>query len=551
MKLHEILRGIAKRLEMKGVNWKPRAYLKAADYLEQHDLKNTAKNGVKELAKLPGIGVGIAEKIIEFYDTGKVKEFEQLRKEIPDSVIELSEIPNIGPKKAVRLYKELKIKSPVDLEKAAKKGMISQLQGFGGKSEQEILDALKFRKKSSSRSTINEAMTVADSILDDLNDLPIIKAEIAGSLRRMKESIGDIDICIQTKNEVSDELSKLPGTTKVIAKGKEKVSSRIKGFQVDFRIFDKEDFGAGLVYFTGSKNYNIFLRKKAIERGLKLSEYGVFRNNKRVAGKTEADVFKALNVDFIPPELREFPPYNPVRDLIDCKDIKGDLQMHSIWSDGADTILGMAKAAKKLRYSFIAMTDHSKSEPQAGGMDEKKLNQYLKKIDNIQSKSPLKILKGAEVDILKDGSLDYSDKILKKLDVVVAAVHRGKTNLTKRVCSALENPYVNILAHPTGRIINRRPSYNIDLNRVAEVAKDNKVAIEINSFPARLDLNDANIMSIKDSNCLFSINTDSHSTTHLPYMKYGVGQARRAGLKKNQVINTYTLNKLEKFLRKK
>jgi len=568
LELAEIFYKIADILEMEKIEWKPRAYRKAARSIETMatDIEEVyKKGGLKALDQIPGVGRRISEKIEEYIKTGKINAFEKLKKKLPSGLDELMNIPGMGPKKAVKLYKKLKIKNIKQLVKAAKKGKIRKLEGFGEKSEQDILRGVALKEQSKGRMLLGRALDVARSLKQQIEKTGSVKnIEIAGSIRRRKETIGDIDILATSKQpqKVIQAFTKLPEVKTILAKGPTKSTVIISpGIQADLRVLPAEIFGSGLQYFTGSKDHNIKLRNIAIKKGYKLSEYGLFKKKTRIAGKTEQEIYKKLGMQYIPPELRtntgeiEAAQRKKLPKLIDYTDINGDLQMHTKWSDGSNTIEEMARAAKKLGYKYIAITDHSKSEHIAKGMDIKKLNQYLKAIEKARTKvKGITILKGAEVDILADGSMDYDNKTLKKLDVVLAAVHSrfkmSKTEMTKRICKALENPYVNILAHPTGRIISERAPYKMDLNKIIEVAKKNKVALEINAYPSRLDLNDANARIAAEKGAKITINTDAHQVDQLRYMELGVATARRAWIKKEQVINTKTSSEIKKFLKK-
>ena len=569
LEIAEIFNKIADILEMEQVEWKPRAYRKAARAIEtmaKSVEEIYEKDGLKGLEQILGVGKSLAEKIEEYIKTGKIKEFERLKQKLPSGLDKIMNIPGMGPKKAIKIYKKLKIKNIKELVKAAKTGKIRKLAGFGEKSEQDILRGVALKEASKGRMLLGNALDIARRLKQQIQKTGLTKKiELAGSIRRRKETIGDIDILAISKKpkEVMDAFTKLPEVKTILAKGLTKSTIvSTAGIQADLRVLPEEIFGSGMQYFTGNKDHNVHLRQIAIKKKYKLSEYGLFKGKTRIAGKTEEEVYKKLGMQYIPPELRqnkgeiEAALKHKIPKLIGYNDIKGDLQMHSKWSDGNNTIEEMAKAAKKLGHNYIAITDHSKSEYVAKGMDTKKLNQYLKAIDKARSKvRGITILKGAEVDVLADGSLDYDDKTLKKLDVVLAAVHSrfkmSKAEMTKRICKALENPNVNILAHPTGRVIGERAPYQIDLDKVIEVAKKNKVALEINAYPSRLDLNDVNARFAAEQGAKIVINTDAHQVDQLRYMELGIATARRAWITKGQVINTKTLSELKKFLNKR
>ncbi len=558
------LNQIADILEMKNIQWKPIAYKKAArtiQTLSKPIEKIYEKEGFKGLEKIPGVGKSIAKHIEEYLKTGKIKKYEQLRKKIPKGVEEIMHIQGMGPKKAIKLYKKLRIKNTKELEQAAKQGKLRKIPGFGEKSEQEILRGLQITKQIRERHTINTVMEAAREIVQQLKKIPEVeRLEIAGSLRRMKETIRDMDLLVVSKKpeQVMNAFTKLAEKKQILAKGPTKSTIVLKqGLQADLRVVERKNFGAAYMYFTGSKDHNVHLRKIAKKQKYKLSEYGLFKRNKFICGKTEKEIYKKLGFEWIPPELRENRGELDVKKLpkiVSYNEIKGDMQTHTKWSDGANTINEMAEQCEKMGYEYIIITDHSKSQHIAGGMNEKKLEKYLKEIEKIQKKKKIKIIKGSEVDILKDGTLDYSNKILKKLDYVLAAVHSGFKNtkeaMTKRVLKAMDNPYVNTIAHPTGRIIGKREPYAIDLDRIFEKAKERQIAMDIDSFPTRLDLNDINIKRGLEFGVKFAISTDAHSTDHLRFMEYGIGQARRGWATAKDIINTLPYAKLRKYLQR-
>ena len=568
LEISRIFYEIADILEMKKVEWKPRAYRRAARSIETSS-KDVGeiykKGGLKALKEIPGVGKAIAGKIEEFIKTGRIKEYEKLKKGVPKGIEKVVNIPGMGPKKALVLFKKLKIKSVKDLEKAARSGKIKGLSGFGEKSEEDILKGIGLLKSSAGKMLLGTALPIAQELISNLNKMKKLKkVSLAGSTRRRKEVVRDLDILGVSSDpkKVMDFFTNLQLVSSVLAKGPTKSSVRLNaGINCDFRVVEEKSFGAALQYFTGSKDHNIKCRQIAIKKGFKLNEYGLFKkkDNKYVCGKTEQEVYKNLGMQFIAPELREnrgeieAALKNKLPKLIGYDDIKGDLQMHTKYSDGVNTIEQMAGAAMKMGYEYIAVTDHSKSEHIAHGMDEKRLAKYIKEVDKINKRlKGIRILKGAEVDILKDGSLDYSDKYLKKLDIVLAAVHSrfksSEKEMTKRILKALENRYVKILAHPTGRVINKRKAYSVNLSKIFEACKANNIWPEINAFPARLDLNDVNARDAIEKGLKLTINTDSHSSDHLRYMEFGIATARRAWARKKDVINALPWKKFEKLL---
>lgn len=561
------LKKIADLMEIKGIDWKPRAYRNAARSIENQkdDLQDLYdKRGKKGLEEIKSIGKSLAQHIADMLDGKKISKWNKLEKNLGKYISELINIDGLGPKKIHILIKKLNIKNVEDLKKKAEKNKISELEGFGEQTEQNILESLEEYRKGKERMLINKANALSEDILGYFKkDKNIQKIEISGSLRRMKETIGDIDILAISNNEeeTMKKFRNMSRVSKVVVKGKKKTSVIFdKKIQVDLRLISKDSFGSALQYFTGSKAHNIALRKIASKKNYKLSEYGLYstKNNKKVSGKTEKEVYKKLGLTWIPPELREdngeieAAQKNNLPRLIEKNDIKGDLQMHSTYSDGKTKIKGLVKKAEELGYTYIAITDHSQSQRIAKGMSAKKIKKQWKEIDNINKNSNIKILKGAEVDILKDGTLDYDKKTLQELDIVLASVHSGfkmsKNKMTERILKALDNNYINILAHPTGRMIGKRKGYDADFDKIFKKCKQKNIAVEINSDPERLDLNEKLILKAKKENVKFSIGTDAHSKYSLENIKYGLGMARRGWLQKKDIINTKTYEQLIKFL---
>jgi DNA polymerase (family 10) len=570
-----IFYGIANFLEMEKVDFKPYAYQKVAIVLEtlEKDVASIYREGGREaILKIPGIGESIADKIEEYLKTGKVRYYEILKKKTPIKIEELTRVEGLGPKKVRVLYEKLGIRDLKDLEKAANAHKIAPLFGFGEKTEKNILEGIKFLKRSKGRFLLGEILPRAKEIYEKLKSLKEVEEiSSAGSLRRMKETIGDVDFLVISKNpgKVMDFFVQLPGVIKVWGKGPTKASVRMReSFDMDIRVVSKKSYGSALQYFTGSKEHNIVTRKIAIEKGLKLNEYGVFRGAKMVAGRNEKEIYNVLGIDWIPPEMRENQgeieaairqaqgelPGLPK--IIDYKDIKGDLHCHSNWNGGTNSIEEMGKAAEKMGYEYLGIADHTKFLRIEHGLDEKKLSLQRKEIDKINSKlkaqnSKLRILQGAEANILADGSIDIMDTALAKLDYVIAGVHSQfkmeRAQMTERLIRAMKNPNVDIISHPTGRIIQRRDEYQIDFDRILRVARETKTILEINSFPERLDLNDQNIKRAKTAGVKMIINTDSHHREQLKYIELGIAQARRGWAEKSDIINTQPLEKLLKF----
>jgi DNA polymerase (family 10) len=561
---------MAEFLELKEDNpFKIRAYQRAAMNIESlsKPLEVIYKEGgLPALEAIPGVGKAIAGKIEELIKTGKLKAYDELEKKFPKNFVELMKVPGMGPKTAVMLKKKMKIDSVEKLESAAKKGLLRNLPGMGEKKEQNILKGVEQHKRHISRFLLPAALAHAESIINYLKKIAQVKEALpAGSLRRMKETIGDIDILVISKEpeKVIEHFVKFKEVERVLAKGETKSSVVLRdGMQADVRVLPPDEFGAALHYFTGNKQHNILLRELAIKKGMKLSEYGLFKGKKRIAGKTEEEIFKALSLPFIPPDIRhgtgeiEAAKNGKLPILVDIKNIRGDLHVHTNATDGNNSIEEMAEAAKRLGYEYIAITDHTTSARIAGGLSERELFQNLKKIDDANKKiMGITILKGAEVDISPEGKLDYSDSILKELDVVIAAVHskftQKRDEMTGRIIKAMENKYVNILAHPTGRLLGMRDPYEVDMEKVLEAAGRTGTFIELNAQPTRLDLFDIYCREARNMGILIAINTDAHSTSQFDNMKWGIATARRGWLEKKDVLNTMTLEKLLKKLKEK
>lgn len=545
-------------LEIKEIPFKPQAYQKAkysVESLEKDIEEIYEKQRIGGLMKIPGIGKGIAERIEEYLKTGKIRDYEKLKKEFPVDIEELTSIEGVGPKHVKLFYQKLKIKNSADLERAAKAGKLKELPRMGEKLEQKILKGIKLRKKYAGRFLLGEALPLAREIISRLRKIKgVKKIEPAGSLRRKKETVGDLDfLVISEKPEtIMDYFVSMPEIAYVSGKGRTKSMVRLKsGINADVRVIPPKSFGTALQYFTGSKEHNILLRKIAIKKGYKLNEYGLFRGDKMIAGKIEEEVYEKLGLKWIPPEMREggeeieFASRNKLPKLIELKDIKGDLHVHTAWSEGANSIEEMALSAQKLGYEYLLISDHTQYLAMMGGMDEKKLTRQIAEIDRLNSKfqNPnFKILKGAELNILEDGSVDIKDEVLEKLDFAGAAIHHKfnlpKEQQTERLIKAMGNPNIGIIYHLTGRLINQREPIQLDLKKIFETAAKTKKILEINASPGRLDLKDEHIKLAKKYGVKFAINTDAHNANELSLMEYGVSQARRGWLEKNNVLNT-------------
>jgi len=580
----KILTEIGEYLEMDEVAFKPQAYEKAASAIEVLDepLKEIyQKGGLKALEKIPGVGASIAEKIEELLKTGRSKYYEQLRKKAPVNLSELTSVEGVGPKIIKKLYQKLRIRNLNDLEKAVRASKIRELEGFGQKSEENILKSIEFLRQGGQRFVLGFVYPQIENIVNRLKKIKEVeKIEVAGSIRRMKETVGDLDILIVSEKSgpVMDFFVTMPEVQQVLAHGETKSSVRLKnGMDADLRVVPKESFGAALCYFTGSKEHNIALREIAIKKG-KLNEYGLFLADDRlasgkkklskndkwqiIAGRTEEEIYRALGLDYIEPEMREnwgeieLARKHQLPKLIGYDDLRGDLQIQTDWTDGANSIEEYALAAKKMGLEYIAITDHTKTLAMTGGADEKKLLRQMAFIDKLNKKfgGKPKILKGAEVNILKDGSLDIKDEVLAKLDIVAGAVHShfnmSRQEMTQRICQAMKNPYVDIIFHPTGRIILRRPPYEVDIDEIIKTAKKTKTHLEIDAYPDRLDLKDEHVKKAIEAGVKLAIDSDAHSVSHLQYLKFGTAQARRGWATKNDIINSRSWSEMLKLLKK-
>jgi DNA polymerase (family 10) len=554
-------------LDILGVEWKPIAFRKAARTLETfpEPIEDVVKKkGIKGVIELPGIGEGIGKKIVEYVETGKMKEYTDLKKEIPRGVEEMLRVPGLGPKKVARLYKEMKIDSLEKLEKNAHSGKIRGMSGFGEKSEEDILMGLELIKKGTERRLMGVVLPYARGIVEEIKRIPGVSgAELAGSLRRRRETVKDMDMVVFTKTpeKVAKLLTKLTEVESVIKMGDKMTSVRFKnGLQSDMRLLSSELYGSGLVHFTGSKEHGIAIRNRAISMGMKFSEYGLLKGTKVVASKKEEDVYQALKLSYVPPELREnngeiqAAEEGKLPNLITYGAMKGDLHVHTNWDHGANTTEQMVQKAVALGYEYVALSDHTKSDIVANGLDEKRMRAHWKEIDALQKKYPqIHILKAAEVAILSDGKLDLPDTMLKELNVVGVSIHSGfkseEKKMTQRIVKALENEYVHFMGHPTGRLINQRNPYAFELDTVLEAAKVNGKAMEINSFPSRMDFDPSHIRECLKRGIPLVINTDSHSISNMDFMELGIGQARRGWVEEKNVWNTLPWKKFQKIIR--
>jgi len=558
----EILYNVADFLEMEDNPFRPKAYRRAAHTIEflTENISEVREEG--NLEKLPGIGKNIALKIEEILDTGSLQYLEELRKEVPVDFDALMSVEGLGPKKIKHLYDELGIKNLEDLENQAKRHKIRRLKGMGEKSEKNILENIEFAKKHGARKLLGYVLPIAQDLKTQLDELDITDdVKIAGSIRRRKETIGDIDILVITSHpqEVMDFFITMDMVVDVISKGPSKSSVRLnEGIECDLRVFETKVFGAALMYFTGSKETNVELRRIAIKNNLKLNEYGLFKGKNRIAGESEEELFHKLGMDYIEPELREnrgeieAATEKKLPELVGYHDIKGDLQMHTKWSDGSHSLEEMVQSASQIGHEYIALTDHAGNLKIAGSMGKKRIKEQMKEIDKINNKmDDIVILNGVEVNIGSDGKLDVENDLLKDLDIVVASIHSGfrqdEDKITKRLINAMANENVNIIGHPTSRKIQERQAYDLDLDKIFEVSRETNTFLEVNSQPNRLDLSDVNIKKAIEHGCKLVINTDAHSQDQLKYMNLGIATARRGWATKMDIINTLSLKKLEKL----
>ena len=573
-----ILRETAQLLEIDGaIIGRYRTYEKAAELID--GLPQPVAQLVEtpeKLLELPGIGQGMVEHLSEIVQTGDYALRKKLLKKYPETILDLLKLQSLGPKKVALLWKTFKARTVADVEKLAKEGKLQKLAGFGEKSEENILKAVEVFKKSTGRFLIDVAEAAALAIAEHIRKAgrAVESVTPAGSLRRGKETVGDLDLLVtmaeghgkqKEVDEVAKHILKFPGIDQTLAHGENKVSFTLEnGLQVDVRLLEKANFGAALLYFTGSKEHNVALRGRANEMEFTLNEYALatLKGEKRVAGRTEEEIYEKLKLDFIPPELRENTGEIAAAEkyqlpkLIELRDMKGDLQMHTTASDGKNSIEEMAAAARALGHEYIAITDHSKAVTVANGLDEKRMAEHIKALRAADEKGlGIRVLAGSEVDILKNGKLDYSDEILAQLDVVVCSIHSyfnlDRAAMTERMLAAIENPYTQIIAHPTGRLLLRRDAFDYDMEKVLEACAKHGVAMECNSYPDRLDLKDVYLRMCKEKGVKVVISTDSHNTANLSFIRYGVTMARRGWLEKRDVVNALPVKEFLAALRAK
>ncbi len=569
--ISDILNRIADILsidEEGGVRFEVRAYRRAAmsiDSLEDDVADIYRKKGVEGLKEIDGVGEGISKSIVEYIKTGKMKKYEKLKKLYPVDFENLTRIEGLGPKRVALLYRRLGVKDINGLKQAVASHKISALEGFGEKSESLILNGIARFESNKGRILLGDAMPEAERIIKFLIGSGCVnRARIAGSIRRMRETVGDIDILATSDSpeKVMELFSGMGEVESVILSGKTKTTVKLNiGINCDLRVIDDKSFGAALQYFTGNKFHNVKLRTIAIKKGFKLNEYGLFdkKGSNLASGKDEEWIYRRLGMEPMPAEMREdrgeidLSIKEGIKELVSLEDLLGDMHTHTKESDGSNSIEEMIAAAKKAGLSYIATTNHTKSLKVANGMDEARLASYFAHVDKLNDKlDGFAVLKGAEVDILKNGNLDLDSKALKGLDCALGSVHShfnmDKDAMTKRVIKAMESGMIHILGHPTGRILLGREGYGLDIHKVADAAEANGVIIEINSSPERLDISDSNILDISDYKIMFAIDSDAHSVNHFGNLRYGVGTARRGWLGKDRILNALELNKLRKIL---
>ena len=571
--LAERFEEMASLLELTGANaFRINAHTRVARALESHSADiATLVDTPKSIESIDGIGASSVKKIIEFITTGEISDLNELRAQVPDGLIEVLRVPGLGPKTVRKIWTELGVESIEQLKTAIDDGSLESLPRMGAKTIANIREAITFMESSGGRERIGTAMPIAERIVESLHSIPgVQRIEYAGSLRRGKETIGDIDILISSTQpeDAHAAFRAMDGVTKVLVSGASKSSVRTDdGLQIDLRVVDDNEFGAALLYFTGSKEHNVLLRERAIAKNLRLNEYGLFPNDGKdespqsrgispVASSTEEEIYTALDLQWIPPELREDRgelDTPPPSDLITVNDICAELHSHTTASDGRLSITELAETARSEGRTILAVTDHSQSSAQAGGLDPDRLRKHAAEVREVNEHiEGITLLAGSEVDIHADGSLDYEDDILAMLDIVVASPHaslrQDPETATKRLCAAASHPLVSIIGHPTGRLINDRKGLEPDIEKLCEAAIEGHTALEINSNPWRLDLRDIHVRTAMDAGALISINTDVHRAEHFQYVRYGVLTGRRGRLRKESCINTWPIDQLRKWL---
>lgn len=571
-KIADTLEQLADLLEFTGTNpFRLRAYRNAARKISSmtESIASMVAEG-KDLTKVEGVGKSVAEKCKSLVTDGNLRQLDELLEEVPGSVLDMLRIPGLGPRRAAVIFNELGIATLEDLQEACEAGRIRELDGFAAKTEQTILDGIQIAAAAASRIYWSAADEIAQRLREHLSQCDAIQQmEFAGSYRRGKETVGDLDVLVTSDdwNAVMDCLASFPEIESEIIRGETKMSVRIgDSFQVDLRVVNDKSFGAALQYFTGSKEHNVVLRGMARERGLKINEWGLYKvkgeKETWLAGRTEKEIYDALDLPLFPPEIRQarrefdWAKQGELPELITLNDIRGDLHMHTMATDGQNSIEEMAKAAKAIGLKYIAITDHSKRVSMANGLDDERLLEQWEEVDQVNGRlKGITVLKGIEVDILEKGGLDISDEVLSRADWVTASVHYGgnqpRDKITRRIVDAIAHPSVSAVSHPTGRLIDRREPYDVDIQAIMEAALEHSKLLELNANPARLDLNAIHCSIARDMGIKIVINTDAHSIPELDVMRYGIKQARRAGLTREDVANTRTWHQMKKLIGKK
>ncbi len=560
---------VADILDLQGVAFKPNAYRRAARSLEELEEDLSKMAAENRLTDIPGVGESVAKKIQEILRTGELSYLKKLRAQIPAGLLQILSVPDIGPKTAMLLYKELGIESLDQLKDAAKAHRLRDIKGFGEKSEEKVLQGIQTLESKGKRMLLGEAYPIASDVIGHLRSAASVDlASAGGSLRRGKETVGDIDILVgdESPKRVMDAFVSYPKVSEVLMKGPTKSSVLLKGgLQVDIRVVEPSSWGAALVYFTGSKDHNVVIRTLGVQKGLKLNEYGVFERDsgKKIAGATEEDVYRALGLRWMPPEMREntgeveASARDELPVLVEQHDIRGDLHVHTEWSDGVGSIESVLDSASARGYEYVAITDHSQSLKITNGLTADRLRNQVDKVHGAEEAGGGRItaLAGSEVDIKPDGSLDFPSSVLKDLDIVIGSVHSrfkmSKEEMTKRLVTAIDSGWVDIIGHPTGRIIGERDPYEFDMEKVFSAARSSGVSMEVNSFPDRLDLKDAHCRLAKESKVKVAIGTDAHRTEQLDFIRFGVTTARRGWLGKADVLNTMSAKDFVAHLRRR
>lgn len=551
-----ILYEIADYLEMQDVEWKPRAYRKAARNIESLSRSIEEIHQEDELEEIDGVGENIAEKIAEYLETGEMEYYRELKEDLPVNIEALTAVEGLGPKKVRKIYQALEVTDLDELEEAAEKGEIAGIEGFGEKTQQKILDNIETARKGQERMLLGKAFPIAEKLRERLEKSgKFEEITVVGSFRRRKPTVGDIDILAASSEpeKAMEEFTGMEDVEDILGEGETKSSVIISGnLQVDLRIVEEESYGAALQYFTGSIDHNVALRTIAVDKDLKLNEYGLFDSeDTKIAGETEKAVYSKLGMDYIEPELREntgeieVAREKELPDLVETEQVKGDLQMHTEYSDGRTSVREMAEKAEELGYEYILVTDHGPSLQIANGVSEEELEEQKEEIEEVNEDLDVEVLQGVEANISRNG-LDLSSEVLEELDLVVAALHNKIENPTEAIINAMKEYPVDIIAHPLNRKINSREPIDLDLEKIVETAQEENVALEINSQPARLDLPWKKVKQYRDS-IKFVVSTDAHSTSEMDYMHLGISQARRGWCEKENILNTLPLEELRSY----